>query len=230
MAPIPDGMTAREYADSLRGSTVTLPERPADEAHAASSLPTATEVSDSTLVWARGVLEAAGWLPPSGGSLPPGGTTGEVLTKLSNTSGDADWEPGGGSSAVVWKGPYTVTAADIDPDTGYAVVATPPTPPVILVDALVYVTDTFDDGTSLRLAVGDPNGAVLNGGSAVALDALDGSAGFVGIPWEREGNGGTGMWLITDIVTNRILFTPTGNAPTVGSADVYLCFATPTAP
>ena len=28
----------------------------------------------------------------SGGSLPPGGTEGQVLTKQSSTDGDADWE------------------------------------------------------------------------------------------------------------------------------------------
>lgn len=38
---------------------------------------------------------------PSGGGLPAGGSTGEVLTKESNADGDAGWEPAGGSSAVL---------------------------------------------------------------------------------------------------------------------------------
>lgn len=33
----------------------------------------------------------------AGGSLPAGGTTGQVLTKASNADGDADWEASGGS-------------------------------------------------------------------------------------------------------------------------------------
>ncbi len=37
-------------------------------------------------------------LPLSGGGVPPGGTTGEVLTKLSNADGDADWGPVSGTS------------------------------------------------------------------------------------------------------------------------------------
>lgn len=36
-----------------------------------------------------------------GGGLPAGGSTGEVLTKESNADGDAGWEPGGGSQAVL---------------------------------------------------------------------------------------------------------------------------------
>jgi len=32
------------------------------------------------------------WIVFTGGSLPSGGLTGQVLTKLSNTDGDADWE------------------------------------------------------------------------------------------------------------------------------------------
>lgn len=35
------------------------------------------------------------------GNLPPGGTTGQVLTKQSGTDGDADWEtPGGGGGGI----------------------------------------------------------------------------------------------------------------------------------
>lgn len=39
---------------------------------------------------------------PSGGSLPVGGSTGEVLTKASDADGDADWEAGGGSLPSQW--------------------------------------------------------------------------------------------------------------------------------
>ena len=38
---------------------------------------------------------------PKGGSLPPGGTTGQVLTKASDADGDAVWANGGGGSPVV---------------------------------------------------------------------------------------------------------------------------------
>lgn len=38
---------------------------------------------------------------PSGGSLPPGGETGQVLQKLSGTDGDADWEDKGVFTAPV---------------------------------------------------------------------------------------------------------------------------------
>lgn len=38
-------------------------------------------------------------LASGGGSLPAGGSTGEVLTKQSNADGDADWEPSAGGSS-----------------------------------------------------------------------------------------------------------------------------------
>jgi hypothetical protein len=44
-------------------------------------------------VWETHVVDESG----GGGSLPPGGTTGEVLTKVSDADGDADWEAGGGT-------------------------------------------------------------------------------------------------------------------------------------
>lgn len=51
-----------------------------------------------------------------GGSLPPGGTTGQVLTKQSATDGDADWETpsgggGGGSYSPAWPLAFTPPAA-----------------------------------------------------------------------------------------------------------------------
>lgn len=56
----------------------------------------------------------------AGGALPPGGTTGQVLTKASSADGDADWEAGGGSQPVE----ITLTAAQIadryDSDAGVA--------------------------------------------------------------------------------------------------------------
>lgn len=39
--------------------------------------------------------------PPRGGGLPPGGTTGQVLTKASDADGDAVWASGGGGAPVV---------------------------------------------------------------------------------------------------------------------------------
>lgn len=45
--------------------------------------------------------------PPSGGALPAGGDTGQVLTKASGADGDADWETGGGSQ------PMTLMRVDI---------------------------------------------------------------------------------------------------------------------
>lgn len=64
----------------------------------------------------------AAWeeLATGGGSLPAGGTTGQVLTKASETDGDASWAtPGGGGGSVnlvieTVTGAYSVTNADLD--------------------------------------------------------------------------------------------------------------------
>lgn len=137
---------------------------------------------------------------------------------------------GGGSQPVSWVGPYVVTAADIDGDTGYAEVATPPAPS-ILVCALVQVTVEFDTGTAFVIAVGDPNGANLTAGTPTvatsAASSIDGAA--VATVQEAKNNSG-GSWVITDNTVNRVLFGPTGSSPASGSADIYLCYATPTAP
>lgn len=72
--------------------------------------------------WQGGFLrdEATGALAVSGGagggSLPAGGTTGQVLTKNSATDGDASWQaPAASTDRVVSNpqtGPYTLVLAD----------------------------------------------------------------------------------------------------------------------
>ncbi len=56
----------------------------------------------SSLVWTLPAQpnQTARWEAPTAAALPPGGTTGEVLTKASDADGDADWEPAGGSQPV----------------------------------------------------------------------------------------------------------------------------------
>ncbi len=105
-----------------------------------------------------------------GGSLPSGGSTGEVLTKESNADGDVGWEAGGGSQTVKivdWEftqtngdGTYTATADlpgnslvigigaqttadwDVDPDGAQMLIGDD--------DA----ADTYYDGTALGVTSG----------------------------------------------------------------------------
>lgn len=63
-----------------------------------------------TLVWDTTTGKFIPGTAGGGSGVPNGGTTGQVLTKLSNTDGDADWQdPAGGSSA--WGG-ITGTLSD----------------------------------------------------------------------------------------------------------------------
>lgn len=84
-----------------------------------------------------------------GGSLPPGGSTGEVLAKQSNADGDVGWDPSGGSQpgvGVIY-GPYTVLAADFPDDNDFVDVVTVPIGAAVLdwwVDPDTFVPYDFD--------------------------------------------------------------------------------------
>lgn len=70
----------------------------------------AVQSTDLVIVERAGVLHktTAGEVGAlgGGGSLPPGGITGQVLTKASATDGDANWQTpalgGGGSPILCW--------------------------------------------------------------------------------------------------------------------------------
>lgn len=53
------------------------------------------------------------WKPSTQSGVPPGGTTGQVLTKLSATDGDADWRDSTGGGGAVKIGSATVTGSAI---------------------------------------------------------------------------------------------------------------------
>ena len=57
---------------------------------------------------------------PGGGSLPAGGTAGQVLTKQSSTDGDADWEDAaaGGSSGQIDGGTWDTNYGGTTPIDG----------------------------------------------------------------------------------------------------------------
>lgn len=88
--------------------------------------------------WAPGEITAAS------GGLPAGGTTGEVLTKVSDADGDADWEPGGGSQpgAARVLGPFPF--AFDDPGLVNGITFYTPAVNDILLDVWVQVIQSFD--------------------------------------------------------------------------------------
>ncbi len=57
-------------------------------------------------------------LAAGSGSLPVGGTTGEVLTKASDADGDVEWSAGGGSQPALYAVAALVRGSNIDVSTG----------------------------------------------------------------------------------------------------------------
>lgn len=120
------------------------------------------------------VTNIADETPGSGGGVPDGGTTGQVLTKASNADQDVDWEPSGGSS------PFTVVRVPIafdtpnlavqafpitvaDPGTGTFTIAGDHT-------ALFPPAATFTvSGSSLNDGTYTVTSATLNGGNTEIL-------------------------------------------------------------
>lgn len=106
----------------------------------------ARRLNQSTNEWETVVVDETG-----GGSLPVGGSTGEVLTKLSNADGDADWEAGGGSQ--------TVYVQDADPGAvgeGKVWVGTSGDPP------LIYLRDSDNAAWYQVVQSGGSTGEVLS--------------------------------------------------------------------
>ncbi len=102
--------------------------------------------------------------PDGGGSggLPSGGSTGEVLTKLSNADGDAGWGAGGGSQSVKHV-IVPIVYTDIDAATGLADLYLLPENETI-VGSWPVVTEGFngtDSGTGTFMSAGayGPSGA-----------------------------------------------------------------------
>lgn len=116
------------------------------------------------------------------GSLPAGGTTGQVLTKASNAEGDADWETAGGSG-IPQGGPLTqalltdsngLKGSDSGDATGAEIV--------------VYSAQGANGG-NVNISTGDPDG----GGDAGVLQLYTGGAyGAAGEAAVSNGSFGVG--------------------------------------
>lgn len=142
------------------------------------------------------------------------------------TTIDASGGGGGGSQPGVARvlGPFTVTAADVDPDLGGAVIHTF-SDDLLLLDAWLFVTETFDVATSLGVSgvAADLSyfGSVLSGAPASTpaqpnqLYTSDGSQ--------------AGSLLGTKVTSGDIaLLSPSGDGgDTTGSVDCYLLVSAP---
>ncbi len=107
----------------------------------------------------------------SGGALPAGGTTGQVLTKLSNADGDADWEAAGGGVAPIeftWSAAEIEAVYDTDLNTAYMELVGVTTDAVIV--GSLEIANTLD--------VGVLGGSAAYLPSAAQADIDDNGEGF----------------------------------------------------
>lgn len=92
------------------------------------------------------------YLDESGGGLPAGGMTGQVLTKASNADGDADWEAGGGGSQPF--GFHKLDVAFDTPDLNAGVEVFTPAVGELLVSCRIVVPTAWD-GTTPKFDCGN---------------------------------------------------------------------------
>lgn len=198
------------------------------------------------------IADAAG-----GGSLPSGGTTGQVLTKASNADGDADWEDSSGGSqpgAVVVKA-FAIAFDTANLLTGHALY-TPAVGDQILDWWVVPGVDEFGnsdwDGTTPSLdlgqfSAGDTHGwrTGMLGGSPVDMTNSGSSSDSVSAisfsfnGWIKSNNGSFAIGVLGPIsILNadpiEVVVTqdglPGGDDPgsMAGTAVIYIATATPT--
>jgi hypothetical protein len=184
------------YVHDRVGANETVRTPDTDEGvPAGSTLPVGTKTSYTAVGQAlengkglvRVSINLGSTLSVGGGGLPPGGATGEVLTKLSAADGDADWQPAGsGTVTSVSAGAgmdfTTITGA------GAVVLGTPSAP--LTVSSINGVTATshsheIDESTfTFNVTV---NGSAPTPNSIAIGSALDfiGDTTYIQIQWNQ---------------------------------------------